>query len=154
MFRRVGVAVGVALSVALALLLLWPDGEVVRRANLELYLFFLHRGVPRAVTPEWYATVLNVLIFVPPAWLGVRLLRWRPLLVVALLGGASAVVETVQLVPVLQRNADLVDVLCNTGGALLGALLGSVGRSRSGLEQAGSDELVDEPHDVVGDELR
>jgi glycopeptide antibiotics resistance protein len=153
--RRLGTALAVALAVVLGAVVLWPNGEQVRRVILDVYLFFLHRGVPGWVTPEWYANALNILVVVPLGWLGVVALRQPPVRVVALLAGASALVETLQLLPALHREASLLDVACNAAGALVGAWLGSVAVRRGGVDvqHAGSHQLVEERRDVGSDEL-
>lgn len=155
MARRAGTVVAAVLALLLGALVLWPDGERVRRLVLDVYLFFLHRGVPPSVTPEHYAAVLNVLAFVPLGWLGVALGR-RPRTVVLVLAVSSAVIEALQLLPILHRDASLLDVACNTTGAAAGALAASafVGRSRRRVQDPGGDEAVDEPLDVRRDDLR
>lgn len=154
MARRVGTVVALVLAVALGAVLLWPDGWAVNRLVVRIYVFFLDLGMPQAVTPEHYAAGLNVLAFVPLGWLGVAALRRRPWQVVGVLTAASVVVETAQLLPVLGREASIGDVVCNAGGAALGALLASVqvGR-RVPREHAGGDEAVDERRDPARDDL-
>lgn len=146
MLRRVGTALAVVLTALLGLLLLWPDGELVRQALLRIYLFFLHRGVPPSVTPEVWENALNVVVFVPVAALAVVALRRRPLHVVAFLVLASVAVELVQ--SLLARDPSLVDVLCNSTGAVLGAGLGSALR-----RHARTDEVVEEAGDVEDDRV-
>ncbi|MBM6399149.1 VanZ family protein [Phycicoccus sonneratiae] len=148
MLRRVATVLALVFAVLLGGVLLWPDGSLVNRAVVEVYVVLLHAGVPSSVRPEHYAAALNVLAFVPLGWLGVAWLRRRVPVVVLALGGLSAAVEAVQLLPVLHREATLLDVACNTAGALLGALAGSLVR-----EQPTGEELVDEGRDVGGDHL-
>ncbi|MGG5259342.1 VanZ family protein [Phycicoccus avicenniae] len=146
MLRRAGTVLAVVLTALLALLLLWPQGDVVQRALLDIYLFFLHRGVPTWVTPEVWANALNVVVFVPVAALGVLLLRRRPLHVAGVLVLASAGVELVQFL--LDREPSVLDVLCNGAGAFIGAGLGSLLRRDARPEQA-----VEEAGDVEEDRL-
>jgi VanZ family protein len=155
MARRAGTVVAAVLAVLLGALVLWPDGERVRRLVLDVYLFFLQRGVPPSVTPEHYAAALNVLAFVPLGWLGVALGR-RPRTVVLALAAASGLVETLQLLPFLHRDASLLDVACNTAGAAVGALAASavVGRGGRRLEDAGGEESLDESLDAGRDDRR
>ncbi len=151
MNHRLGTVLAALLGVALGTVLLWPDGALVNRGVVAVYVFMLYRvGVPAWVGPEHYAAALNVLALVPFGWLGVVWLRRRVVLVVAVLGGASVLVETLQLLPVLHRQASLLDVACNTGGALLGALAGSL----VVRHEAAGDELVDEGSHVGRDDLR
>ncbi len=154
MDRRVGTVLAVVLAIALGALLLWPDGWMVNRLVVRVYVVLLDLGVPPSVRPEHYAAALNVLVFVPLGWLGVSALRRPAWLVVAVLAGASAVVETVQLWPGLGREASLFDVACNTLGAGLGALAASAAaRRRPGDEHAGGDEALDERRHPGRDEL-
>lgn len=156
MARRAGTVVAAVLALLLGVLVLWPDGERIRRLVLDVYLFFLDLGVPASITPEHYAALLNVLAFVPLGWLGVAALGRRPRTVVLVLGSASVLVETLQLLPFLHRDASLLDVACNTTGAALGALAASarVRRRGRGLDDAGGEEAVDEPLDVRRDDVR
>ena len=50
--RRVGTVLAVGVAVLLVAVLLWPDGEAVNRAVVRVYVFFLDRGMPQAVTPD------------------------------------------------------------------------------------------------------
>ena len=157
--RRVAIVLAAALAVVLALVLLWPDGEEVRQAVLRVYVFFLHRGMPAAVTPDVYAVVLNVVAFVPLGWVGVLLLRWPVPRVVLALVALSAAVELLQALPGVGRDPSLLDVACNSLGAVIGALTASlVRRRRDGRhaavgDQARVDQAGDERRDVGGDGL-
>lgn len=145
--RRAGVGLALVLAVLLLPVLLWPDGEAVRRVVVDVYVFFLERGMPQAVRPEHYAALLNVLVFVPLGWLGVAALHRRVGTTVVALAAVSGLVELVQLLPLLDRQSSLVDVACNTAGAALGALAAS-----RVDEDPRRDEVVDEPRDVVRDD--
>jgi glycopeptide antibiotics resistance protein len=135
-------------TATLALLLLWPDGEAVRQVLLRVYLFGLARGVPPRIGPEVYATVLNVIVFVPLGWIGVDLLRRRASTVALSLLALSVGVELVQALPALGRAPSLLDVACNAAGGLIGALLGSVVvRRRHQGQHTGVHETTDERHD-------
>lgn len=109
-------------------LLLWPDGERVRRALLDVYLFGLNvLGLPPSMTPDRWALLGNVLLLLPLAC--VATLRWgrRWWWVVAVAGVvAGVVVESLQAGLGLSRVVDPVDALCNGLGALLGAGLGAL----------------------------
>ncbi len=74
-------------------------------------------------TPGRVELFANLVLFVPPALLAGVATR-RPALV-ALAGSAlSAALEAVQaVVPAIGRSCDTTDWLCNTMGALIGALL-------------------------------
>lgn len=132
--RRAGrwgatVLAAVLLAGVLAVLL-WPEGWSLNRAVVAVYVFFLHLGVPASVTPEAYAVVLNVLAFVPLGWLGVVLLRWRPVVVVGALATLSVLVELVQGLPGVSRDPSALDVVLNGAGAVLGAGIGHLTRRR------------------------
>lgn len=145
--RRVGGAAAMVLAVVLAVvlgaLLLWPDGEAVRRLLLDVYLFGLQRGVSPRVGPEVYAAALNVLAFVPLGWIGVALLRRRAVTVAVVLVALSTGAELAQATAWLGRDPNVLDVACNGAGAVLGVLLASVGRGRH--DDAGIHEPGDEP---------
>jgi hypothetical protein len=160
--RRARVAaLAVAVAVVLGVVLLWPDGGVVNRAVVRLYVVLLEAGMPASVTPDVYAVVLNVALFVPLGWLGVSLLRWPPARVVLGLAAFSAAIELVQALPAVRRDASVGDLLCNTLGAAIGVAGASLvrrrrarvrGRAGAGHE-AGRDQPVDEGSDVGGDRL-
>lgn len=131
---RAALAIAAVYLVALAALLLWPNGPTIHRMNLDLYFFFLQRGVPPSVTPEHYAAALNVLIFIPVTAVPMLLVgrgRWWHW---ALVGAVVSVgVELTQaLLPA--RHTDVIDIMANTLGALIGTGLGALLRrlSRSG----------------------
>lgn len=155
------VALTVVVVALLAVVLLWLDGGVVNRAVVRLYVVLLDRGMPPRVTPDVYAVLLNVALFVPLGWLGVSVLRWPPVPVVLGLAAFSAAVELVQALPAVGRDASLADLACNALGAALGAAGASVVRRRRGRldraagtgDQAGGDQPVDEGRDVRGDHL-
>jgi VanZ like protein len=68
--------------------------------------------------------VVNLLLFIPLA-LGLRLLGWSPAAVVATGAAISFTVEFLQLALIPGRDASLSDLLTNTLGSGLGAVLGS-----------------------------
>ncbi|MEO5853350.1 MAG: VanZ family protein [Nocardioides sp.] len=101
--------------------LLGADGWGLNRLTVRVYVAFAPVA-PAGARPEDYGTALNMLLFVPFGWLLRRATR-SPAWVVALLallvsGGA----ELVQL-EFLDRQAEVVDVVANGAGALVGALL-------------------------------
>lgn len=123
MIRRVIAAAIVAgyLSSAAALLL-WPDGEQVRRLLLDVYLYGLNDlGVPATVTPEHYAALANALLFLPVT-LGAVVWRGRRRAALILLLGCSAgfAAEYFQASLGLARVAEASDALLNAAGAAVG----------------------------------
>lgn len=124
--RRVALWLGSLYLVALALIALWPT-PVDRIANRQLVriLIKLHdHGVP-----SWFSYALiefsaNVMLFLPVGMLGVILLgsaRWWMAVVIGF--AASCLIELSQLIFLPARFATPVDVIANTLGATLGALL-------------------------------
>ncbi len=119
---------------AAALLLLWPNGERVRRLMLDVYLYGLyHLHLPIWMTPDVYSTIGNVLLFAPAGLaltlaLGRRRVWWA--LGICLL--ASVGVEGAQATLLSARRVPEVgDVLGNTIGSGIGCALGSWWLSRS-----------------------
>jgi len=157
--HRLAAAVSVVVVVLLLGLLLWPDGLALNRAVVRLYVFFLERGMPAAVTPDVYAVLLNVLVFALLAGIGVLVLRRRPLPVTGVLVAFSVAVELFQALPGVARDPSLLDVACNALGAALGAGLASVLRPHAGRgdggsgDQAGVDQPGHEGRDVGGERL-
>jgi glycopeptide antibiotics resistance protein len=158
--RRVATGVAVVLAVLLIALLLWPDGEAVRHGVVRVYVFFLERGMPQRVTPEFYAVLLNVAVFVPLGWIGVAVLRRPPVRVALALTAFSAAVELAQALPALGRDSSVLDVACNALGAVIGVVAASVvsrhgpGRgSGAAVDQARVDQTGDERRDVGRDQL-
>ena len=117
---------GAGYLLALVLIALWPS-PVDRPAQgaISAVLGRLHaHGVPGWVNYALVESAANVVLFLPVGLLGVVLLgsaRWW----LAVLAGfaASCVIELSQLVFLPARVATLADVVANTGGAFLGALL-------------------------------
>ena len=115
-----------AYVLGLVVLLAGPWGWVLNRLTVRLYVFFRYDWpiAPDAALPEHYGVLLNVLLFVPLAALGVLVVA-RPWWWVVLLAAAgSALAEVVQGLW-LAREGDWRDVVANTAGALLGAVAAS-----------------------------
>lgn len=124
--RRIILGLTLLLGSLILVLVLLPDGELVRQVNLRVYLALLQRGLTGGLTADQWSTILNAAIVVPLAAglvAGTRLRAWA---VVVGLGLVSATVELVQLTPVMNRQGDLWDIVANTLGAVLGALVGLV----------------------------
>lgn len=120
-----------AYAVCVLVLVLWPNGADINRLNVDLYLFFLHRGVPTRVTPEWYAVALNVVLFVPLTFVAALAVDRVPWWVWAVIGIVAAVlVEVAQATVVGARVPSWSDVATNGTGAVCGAVLGRLVRRR------------------------
>lgn len=126
--RRAAAVLGVPYVAAASMLLLWPNGEMVRQALLKVYFFGLNDvGIPVTITPEDYATLANALLFLPLTLLAILLLGRRRALLVSVLGvGAGFLVEFLQAHLGLARVGELSDALLNAGGALAGVIVGAV----------------------------
>lgn len=117
-------------------LLVGPWGLALNRLTVGLYTFFRYQW---PVAPDWalphhYGFVLNVLLFVP-AGVALVVLTGRSWWVVTLLAlAASTGVEVAQALW-LARVGSVADVVANTLGALLGAVL--TPRRRRGSRPAG-----------------
>ena len=113
---------GVTYVVVLLLLVMTPISWVLNRLTVRLYVVGAYDLHQRWLLPEHVGYLLNVLLFVPFGALVVLIARW-PWWEAALVATAvSAAIEIVQYLPVLGREATLVDVVCNALGGLLGAM--------------------------------
>lgn len=118
-----------AYAVVLAGVLAWPNGWVLNRFTVWLYVKG-RRTFPEAV-PEDYGVVLNVLAWAILVVLAGRALpKVSPLVWVVAGAVASVLAEIVQRAFLPAREALWADVLANTGGAVLGAALLSVWQVR------------------------
>ncbi|MCJ1701156.1 VanZ family protein [Rathayibacter festucae] len=129
---RLTVVVALAYALVLAAVVFWPtpvDGGHAGELKQAL-------AQPRAQSLgllgySGIEATANVLLFVPLGLLAALHLPGRRAWLAVLLGAAtSAAVETVQLLLLPQRHADVHDVLANTAGAAIGAVLGVVLRRR------------------------
>lgn len=111
-----------AVPAAGGVLLLTSDGWAVNRANVAVWqATVVPLGLGGTVSPEDFAVLANVLLFIPVfAALAVLVPSWWWVLAAAAVSGA---VELHQL-SLGTREASIGDVLANTAGAALGVLLG------------------------------
>ena len=143
--RVVGAALAVWVAV-LAFTLLSPSAEGPSWLVNQVAATAAAVGVPSAlVAPDRVEFVLNVAAFVPVSLLGSLLwqrLSWRDWTA----GGfvASFLVELVQAVALDGRSATHTDVVSNTVGALIGAVLGGwLLLARRRLDSEGRADLPD-----------
>ncbi|POH60843.1 MULTISPECIES: VanZ family protein [Cryobacterium] len=124
--RRIAGWLAAAYLMALALIALWPT-PVDRAAagTITRILVFLHaHGVPQRLDYPLIEFTANIALFVPVGLLGVLLMGRRRWLLAFLVGFiASCAIEFGQLVLLPARVATPVDVIANTAGTALGALL-------------------------------
>lgn len=109
----------------LALLVLWPEGANVTRANVLVTRGLWRLGAPHWMSPAFWQVVNNVLVCVPAGILAMVLWpRSRGWWWVLLAGTLSLGVELVQWRYLPSRTPSVLDVLANTTGAGLGVLIG------------------------------
>jgi len=134
MTRRIVVlgCVGVAVLAGVLLVGLLPDrvdGGVER--PIRAFIDTLQAaGAPAWVNYDLVDFVANIVFFVPIGLLAALLLPWRVWWLGMPIGLAlSAALELGQAVFLPERYASLTDVIANTLGAVIGALLGAAIRS-------------------------
>jgi VanZ family protein len=126
--RRLAGAAGVVYLVTLGFIALWPT-PVDRAAagTITRVLAKLHaHGVPGWFDYELIEFSANVVLFLPVGLLGVVLLgaaRWWAVVLIGCF--ISCCIELSQLVFLPARYATLQDVLANSSGAVIGAMLGT-----------------------------
>ncbi len=132
-------------TVLCALLVLFPSGQAIGRANHRVWEIFqaLFGWLPyaEAFTAHRLEMVWNIVMFVPLG-LGLALLlpRWWW---VAVLHFTSVGIETIQLVLYSSRQSSAVDVVMNATGGIIGVGAGIAldrwRRSRSGAAASASN---------------
>jgi VanZ family protein len=120
--RRLRLVAGVTYVVVLLLLVMTPISWVLNRLTVRLYVVGAYDLHQRWLLPEDVGYLLNVLLFVPFGALIVLIARWPWWEAALVATAASAAIEVVQYVPVLDREATIADVVCNGLGGLLGAM--------------------------------
>lgn len=127
--RRVpwwGYAVLAGYLVGLAILVMWPEGSTVTRANMLVAGAFRRLGAPDWMSPAFWEVVNNVLVCVPAGALAMvlwpRSRGWSWILLAATL---SLCVELVQWRYLPSRTPSVLDILANTAGAGVGVAIGA-----------------------------
>ncbi len=124
--RRLWRAILAAMMVPLALIAFWPSpvDEPVQ-GELASLLSFLHtHGIPQWFNYQFVEASANVALFIPlgaVAALAFTEKRWWKIGAFGLM--ASGVIELGQLLFLHNRFASPLDVVTNTGGAVIGAVL-------------------------------
>jgi glycopeptide antibiotics resistance protein len=122
--RRVVAALGVGYLLVVAFIVFWPSSDVATGSVDRLHAWFQDAGAPDALTESRIEFVCNVLLFVPLSLLG-SLLKpqwtWSSWVVVGYLATFS--IELLQGLLLPDRTASMQDVVANTGGALVGAVI-------------------------------
>ncbi len=115
-------------SLLLGWVLLWPSGAPATATVAHVRRFVLALGSPDVLVSGWSVEfALNALMVAPVPLLATLLWprwtweRWTVLGFVV-----SGVVELLQGLLLQQRSAEFVDIVANTLGVLLGAILGQL----------------------------
>jgi glycopeptide antibiotics resistance protein len=120
--QRLRLVAVVTYVVVLLLLVMTPISRVLNRLTVRLYVVGAYDLHQRWLLPEDVGYLLTVLLFVPFGAMVVLIARWPWWEAALVATAASAAIEVVQYLPVLDREATFADVVCNGLGALLGAL--------------------------------
>lgn len=122
--RRAALACLVLVLAIAAFCFLWPNGTVIRRILIRMWLWTTPTpGLRDLIGPEDVEQSMNLLTFIPIVGLmALALPRVRTPLwwLVSLLGGCG--IETTQFLFLHGRHFDPVDALFNTIGGILGSL--------------------------------
>ena len=134
MRRSAGASIVLVLSAALTTaVLLGPRGTEIRDVQITTWLWiWKNTGKPTWFTPEIWSGVVNMGLFLVPAF-AVALLTRLPWWAVTLLGtGASVGAEAYQAMSLPgARHPSIGDVLVNSLGALAGSIAAAAWRRRS-----------------------
>lgn len=122
--RTYVLALTTAYLVGLAVIVTSPWGWELNRLTVRLWSFFRYDWpvVPAQIGPQHYGVLLNVLLFVPIGVLVVLAARrpwWHATLAALVL---STLIELAQW-RWLERDSSWVDIVANTCGALIGAVV-------------------------------
>jgi hypothetical protein len=112
-------------------ILLQPSAAIASHTISDTAAFLARHGAPATLTARRVEDALNAGLFVPYAALAVLAaprLQWTTATIAAF--GASLAIELCQGLFLPARTCEAVDVVSNTSGALVGAVLGSVVRAR------------------------
>ena len=107
-----------------AFIVFWPAGEMPSSSVSFLYGFFQDLGAPLQLTTSRIEFLANVAMFVPLSLLGSLLKTqwtWSSWVVVGYVATFS--IELTQGLLLPDRSATMQDIVANTGGALIGALI-------------------------------
>ena len=120
-----------------AFIVFWPGSDVPSSSVQRIHGWLQELGAPADLSRERVEFGLNVLLFVPLSLLG-SLLKprwtWSSWVVVGYVATFSIELTQVLLLP--DRSATMQDVVANTGGALIGALIAWAIRHGSAVRQS------------------
>jgi VanZ family protein len=137
--RRASALAGIVFTAVLALIVLVPASSDLSSHPLVLRAIrVLHRlGAPDWVSFNSIEFGANIALFVPVGAIVVLLAGARRWWLGVIVGGlASVAIEAAQLVFVTSRVASVKDVLANTTGSLIGALLAAALLAAAGAHRA------------------
>ncbi len=153
----VAYAVAVLSLVAGGVLVLWPSGWAVNRLVVFLYYRAVQPlGLAEMISLDRFDDLLNVALFVPlvAALTIIRRTWWWVVAGVVLSGG----IELFQALVMTQRYGTVTDVISNSCGVLIGALIGrgmwwiAVSRARHTRHRGGIRQdargVTNRPHDA------
>ena len=107
-----------------AFIVFWPGSDVPSSSVQRIHGWLQELGAPADLSPERVEFGLNVLLFVPLSLLGSLLKpRWTWSSWVVVGYCATVGVETIQALLLPQRSPTMKDIVANTGGALIGAVI-------------------------------
>lgn len=107
-----------------AFIVFWPSSDVPSSSIRHIHGWLQDVGAPAGVTAVRVEFGLNVLLFVPLSLLGSLLKpRWTWSSWVVVGYCATVGVEMTQALLLPQRSPTMKDIVANTGGALIGAVI-------------------------------
>ncbi len=123
--RRVAAGLMAAYLAVVAWIVFLPTAAVASGSVHVIAALLQSAGFPPWITPTAVEFVTNVLLFVPASFLGRTFRphwRWRHWLAAGLVG--TLLIESVQYAFLSARSAQLMDVVANTLGAVVGYAVG------------------------------
>lgn len=127
--RRAGIVTGVVYVAALAVIALLPTsiGSGEHSWSIRALNRLHESGMPAWISYALVESAANILLFVPLGGIVVLILGPRAWLWAVLVGvGASVAIEAAQLLFLASRVATVNDVLANSSGAAIGAVVAAV----------------------------
>ena len=107
-----------------AFIVFWPGSDVPSSSVQHIHGWLQELGAPADLSRERVEFGLNVLLFVPLSLLGSLLKpRWTWSSWVVVGYCATVGVEAIQGLLLPQRSPTMKDIVANTGGALIGAVI-------------------------------